>query len=194
MLRSSKKTVGLFTRTALAASLPLMLLACAAAKTTPDADDPVDWQDHEVKVITSEALNMNTVQTPGMTRAEAISHAMAGAEKLWVGKITVDPGSASGVHHHGPLETVAYVVSGKSKLRWGPNLGHVAEAGPGDFVYVPPYMPHQEINPSAEEPLVAVVIRSDQEPVVIGVEIEGADPVSGSAPQPLFHPVASAEE
>lgn len=168
--------------------------ACTTTPSTPDAADPIYWQDHEVKVITSEELNLNTVQTPGMTRAEAINHAMAGAEKLWVGRITVEPGSASGVHHHGPLETVAYVVSGRSKLRWGPNLENVAEAGPGDFVYVPPFMPHQEINPSGEEPLVAVVIRSDQAPVVIGVEIEGADPVSGSAPQASFHPVASAEE
>lgn len=163
------------------ALIPL-IAACATPPTTPDAADPVHWQDHEVRVITSEELNTNTVQTPGMSRAEAISHAMAGAEELWVGKVTIEPGSVSGVHHHGPLETVAYVVSGKSKLRWGPNLENVAEAGPGDFVYVPPYMPHQEINPSSGEPLIAVVIRSDQQPVVISVDIDDADPVSGSAP------------
>ncbi len=171
--------------------MSLMSLACTAAlKPAPD-NDPAHWRNHTVKLISSEELNLNTIQTPGMTRTEAISHAMAGAEKLWVGKVKLGPDAASGVHHHGPLETVAYVISGQSRLRWGYDLENVTEAGPGDFVYIPPYMPHQEMNASGDEPLEAIVIRSDQEPIVISVEIEGADPVSGSAPNQPFHPSAA---
>ena len=76
-----------------------------------------------------------------------------------------------GAHHHGALESVIYVVSGKARMRWGDQLEYVAEAGPGDFIYVPPYVPHQEINASADEPLACVLVRSDQEPVVVNLDI-----------------------
>jgi uncharacterized RmlC-like cupin family protein len=166
----------------------LLSVGCVTITNTDPRPDPARWRDHEVKVITSTELNLNTIQTPGMTRTEAISHAMAGAEKLWVGKVELGPDAISGVHHHGPLETVAYVIRGKSKMRWGYDLEHTTEAGPGDFVYIPPYMPHQEMNASGEHPLEAIVIRSDQEPIVISVEIEGADAVTGSASDAEFHP------
>ncbi len=169
----------------------LLSVACTTAVKPAHDDDRSHWRHHEVRLISSEELNLNTVQTPGMTRTEAISHAMAGAEKLWVGKVKLGPDAVSGVHHHGPLETVAYVISGQSRMRWGYELENVTEAGPGDFVYIPPYMPHQEMNASGDEPLEAIVIRSDQEPIVISVEIEGADPVTGSAPNRPFHPSAA---
>ena len=56
-------------------------------------------------------------------------------------------------------------------MRWGDQLEYVAEAGPGDFIYVPPYVPHQEINASEDEPLACVLVRSDQEPVVVNLDI-----------------------
>ena len=59
-------------------------------------------------------------------------------------------------------------------MRWGEHLEFVAEAGPGDFIYVPPYVPHQEINASATEPLTCVVVRNDQEPIVVNLAIEAA--------------------
>ncbi len=63
-----------------------------------------------------------------------------------------------------------YVVSGRARMRWGGRLEFVSEAGPGDLIYVPPYVPHQEINANAEEQLsCVVVIRSDQEPVVVNL-------------------------
>lgn len=147
-----------------AASLPAaaLLSACASAP-SPEAK----WRDAKVVVVTPDQLNANTVQTPGMIRAEAISRAMAGSETLWVGKVTLPPGTVSATHHHGPLETVAYVVRGRARILWGHNLEHVAEAGPGEFMFVPPFMPHQETNPSATDPMEAVVIRSDQQPVVV---------------------------
>ncbi len=130
-----------------------------------------DWRRHGVRVVTSERLDFNTPQTPGMTRAAAINRASAGAEKLWAGTVEIDPNAKTGAHHHGALESVIYVVRGKARMRWGDRLEYVAEAGPGDFIYVPPYVPHQEINASRDEPLRCVLVRSDQEPVVVNLDI-----------------------
>jgi uncharacterized RmlC-like cupin family protein len=110
-----------------------------------------------------------------MTRAAAITQATAGANKLWAGTFTVNPSAKTGPHHHGKLETVLFVISGRAQMRWGEHLEFVAEAGPGDFIYVPPFVPHQEINPSREEPLACVVVRNDQEPIVINLDIPSAE-------------------
>ena len=69
------------------------------------------------------------------------------------------------------------MVKGKARMRWGERLEYVAEAGPGDFIFVPPYVPHQEINASTDEPLECVLVRSDQEAVVVNLAIE---PVRGA--------------
>ena len=134
-------------------------------------DDKKDWRNHGVRVVTSERLDFNTPQTPGMTRAAAINRASSGAEKLWAGTVEIYPNAKTGAHHHGALESVIYVVRGKVRMRWGDQLEYVAEAGPGDFIYVPPYVPHQEINASRDEPLECVLVRSDQEPVVVNLDI-----------------------
>jgi uncharacterized RmlC-like cupin family protein len=125
-----------------------------------------------VRVIHANELDPNTPQTPGMNRAAAINFARAGAQKLWAGTVTIHPDAKTGAHHHGPLESVIYVVRGRARMRWGERLEYVAEAGPGDFIFVPPYVPHQEINASADEPLECVLVRSDQEAVVVNLDIE----------------------
>src|SRR2546423_1342955 len=114
--------------------------------------------------------------TPGMIRAAAITHARAGAEKIWAGTVIIHPNAKTGAHHHGPVESVLYVVRGRARMRWGERLEYTAEAGPGDFIYVPPYVPHQEINASREQPLECVVIRSGQEPVVVNLDIAPVEP------------------
>lgn len=135
-----------------------------------------DWRNHGVRIIQSDNLDPNTPQTPGMDRAAAITHASAGATKLWAGQAIIHPDAKTGAHHHGALESVIYVVSGRMRMRWGSQLEFVAEAGPGDFIFVPPFVPHQEINASANEPLTTVVIRSDQEPVVVNLDIVPVEP------------------
>ena len=112
-----------------------------------------DWRDDGIRVVRSDQLDLNTPQTPGMSRAAAITHATAGASKLWAGTVTIEPNVKTGAHHHGELESVIYVVSGKARMRWGEELEFFAEAGPGDFIYVPPYVPHQEINANPEQSL-----------------------------------------
>jgi uncharacterized RmlC-like cupin family protein len=129
------------------------------------------WKYHGVRVVKSNELDTNTPQTQGMNRAAAITHARAGAEKLWAGTVVIHPRAKTGAHHHGPVESVIYVVSGKARMRWGDALEFMAEAGPGDFIYVPPYVPHQEINASDEEALSCVLVRSGQEPVVVNLDI-----------------------
>ena len=81
-----------------------------------------------------------------MFRQAAIDAARVGAQKIWAGTVSIQPNAKTGVHHHGALESVIYVVRGHARMRWGERLEYVAEAGPGDFIYVPPYVPHQEIN------------------------------------------------
>lgn len=132
-----------------------------------------DWKTHGIRVVRANELDSNTPQTPGMTRAAAITHARAGASKLWAGTVVVDPNAKTGAHHHGELETVLYIVRGRARFRWGEQLEYVAEAGPGDFIFVPPFVPHQEMNASPETPVEAVVVRSGQEPVVVNLNIEG---------------------
>src|SRR5437879_6871051 len=128
-------------------------------------DQPIDWKHHGVKVIPGSELDPNTAQTPGMSRATAINRARAGAEKIWAGTVTIHPDAKTGAHHHGHLESVIYVVKGRARMRWGDQLEFTAEAGPGDFIYVPPYVPHQEINASATETLECVLCRSDGQAV-----------------------------
>ena len=107
-----------------------------------------DWKHDGVRVIPAGSLDTNTAQTPGMNRAAAINFARVGAQKLWAGTVTIHAHAKTGAHHHGHLESVIYVVKGRARMRWGDQLQFTAEAGPGDFIYVPPYVPHQEINAS----------------------------------------------
>ncbi len=136
----------------------------------------MDWREHGVRIVRSTELDLNTPQTPGMTRAAAIDQARAGARKIWAGTVVVDPSARTGAHHHGALESVIYVVSGRARMRWGDRLEFTAEAGPGDFIFVPPYVPHQEMNASPDEPLSCVVVRSDKDPVVVNLDIASAEP------------------
>jgi uncharacterized RmlC-like cupin family protein len=134
--------------------------------------DHHDWKDSGVRVIPGDQLDANTAQTPGMNRAAAINFARVGAEKLWAGTVHIHAGAKTGAHHHGALESVIYVLKGRARMRWGEALEYVAEAGPGDFIYVPPFVPHQEINASDDEPLECVLVRSGGEAVVVNLDIQ----------------------
>ena len=141
----------------------------------------IDWKTHGVKVIPGDQLDSNTPQTPGMNRAAAINFARVGAQKIWAGTVHIHANAKTGAHHHGPLESVSYVVSGRARMRWGEKLEFTAEAGPGDFIYVPPFVPHQEINASSDETLSCVLVRSDSDAVVVNLDIEPAEPPEGVA-------------
>src|SRR3977135_398369 len=130
------------------------------------------WKDDGVQVIPGSSLDPNTAQTPGMDRKAAINFARVGARKLWAGTVSITPNAKTGAHHHGELESVIFVVRGKARMRWGERLEFTAEAGPGDFIYVPPFGPHQEIHARPSAPLECVLVRSDNEAVVVNLDIE----------------------
>jgi uncharacterized RmlC-like cupin family protein len=140
-----------------------------------------NWREHGIKIVASAQLDLNTPQTPGMTRAAAITHTRAGASKLWAGTVTIDANAKTGAHHHGELESVIYVVSGRARMRWGEHLEFVAEAAPGDFIFVPPFVPHQEINASKTAALSCVLVRSGQDPIVVNLDIEPVE-----APEEIY--------
>jgi uncharacterized RmlC-like cupin family protein len=136
--------------------------------------DPA-WKHDGVRVVPGDNLDANTAQTPGMDRRAAINFARVGAQKLWAGTVKIHANAKTGAHHHGPLESVIYVVRGKARMRWGERLEFMAEAGPGDFIYIPPFVPHQEINASPDEALECVLVRSDGEAVVVNLDIESVE-------------------
>ena len=148
----------------------------------------LDWKAHGVKIVHADELDTNTPQTPGMTRAAAITHARTGASKLWAGTVVVQPHAKTGPHHHGELETVIYVVRGRARMRWGEHLEFCDEADAGDFIYVPPYVPHQEINARPDIPCEAVIVRSGQDAVVVNLDIESPEPANESSDEYPFHP------
>jgi uncharacterized RmlC-like cupin family protein len=133
------------------------------------------WKFDGIRVVRGCDLDANTPQTEGMNRAAAITTATAGARKLWAGTVTIHPDAKTGAHHHGDLESVIYVVRGRARMRWGERLEFIAEAGPGDFIFVPPYVPHQEINAAPDQALECVLVRSGQEAVVVNLDIAAAE-------------------
>jgi uncharacterized RmlC-like cupin family protein len=138
-------------------------------------DDAPRWKHDGVRVISSDRLDANTAQTLGMSRQAAINHARVGAQKIWAGTVAIEPNAKTGVHHHGALESVIFVVRGKARMGWRERLEFTAEVGPGDFIYVPPYVAHQEINGNRDNLLECVLVRSDNEAVV--VNIADVDPI-----------------
>lgn len=146
-----------------------------------------DWKHAGVRVIPAGALDLDTVKmTAGMDRSVAIDLARVGAQRIWAGTVTIHANAKTGAHHHGPLESVIYVIRGRARMRWGDRLEFMAEAGPGDFIFVPPYVPHQEINASTDEPLECVLVRSDSESVVVNLDI---DPVEKPEAVPWIDPI-----
>ena len=144
------------------------------------SQDPEDghrpWKHDGVRVIRGDQLDPASAQTPGMFRQVAIDHARVGAQKLWAGTVSIAPDAKTGVHHHGALESVIFVLRGRARMRWGDRLEYIAEAGPGDFIFVPPYVPHQEINADPSQPLDCVLVRSDNEAVVVNItDVEPAE-------------------
>src|SRR5579859_1687153 len=119
--------------------------------------------------ITGGGLSGDTTQTTGMTRREAISGKSVGAEKLWMGQTHVAAGVRSADHHHGESETAIYVVSGTPSFVFADGDKEVRlDARPGDYIFVPPYVPHREENPGTSEAVV-VIARSTQDAIVVNL-------------------------
>ena len=129
--------------------------------------DSMQYQ--SIHVVSPEQLDSATAQTPGSKRLAAI-HSGAGIDSpMWGGLFLVEPGARTGIHHHGEQHTIAYVLSGSSYVRWGERGEFNATLQAGDFLHVPPWLPHQEINPSRDVPFQWIVVRSTSEPIVVNL-------------------------
>jgi uncharacterized RmlC-like cupin family protein len=122
---------------------------------------------HHVK---ASELSAGTAQTEGMQRFAAISGTSVGSEQIWMGETHVAPATASDNHHHGESETAIFVRSGNPEFVFHDGVGEVRIAtAPGDYIFVPPYVPHREENPDPNTPAVVVIARSTQEAIVINL-------------------------
>lgn len=126
----------------------------------------------EVRVVRAADLSPQTSQTAGMQRLAAIAADTVGSRNLWVGRVTMEAGARSGAHHHGDCESVVCLSAGRVRFRFGERLEREIEAGPGDFVYIPPRVVHQEI--SLDEAVDSVVVRDSQDNVVVNVDLPAA--------------------
>lgn len=123
-----------------------------------------------VQHVTASELSSETAQSEGMQRFATISGRSVGAEKIWMGETYVSPRTVSGNHHHGESETAIFVRSGNPEFVFHDGVEEVRIAtAPGDYIFVPPFVPHREENPDPEHPAVIVIARSTQEAIVINL-------------------------
>ena len=102
------------------------------------APKTMDWRTSGIRVVRADQKSHDTPETLGMNREVAISASRTGSTKLWAGTNRIEPGSATGPHHHGPLESVIFVIRGEALMRWGERLEYITKAGPGDFSWSRP--------------------------------------------------------
>ncbi len=122
-----------------------------------------------ISVVHPAELSSETQQTSGSLRMSAIAATHGIVSSLWAGIFVVEPAAKTGIHHHGEQDTVVYVLDGEATVRWGASGEHSATVGAGDFLHVPSWLPHQELNPSNEHPFRWVVVRSTPEPIVVNL-------------------------
>lgn len=122
-----------------------------------------------IRIVHPSEFDGSTLQTPGSERLAAIAPQLGVESTLWGGLFEVKGGARTGVHHHGEQQTIAYVLSGVCEVRWGANGQFAATAGAGDFIHVPAFLPHMEINPSNSQPFRWVVVRSTSTPIVVNL-------------------------
>ena len=119
----------------------------------------------EVQVVRGTQPASTTAQTRGMERRPGIDAQTTGAKRVWLGLVTCAPNTVGPAHHHGEAETAAYVVSGHVRVYYGEGFRDYIDGGPGDFIFVPPYLHHIEANVT-DEPAEAVLSRAPDNIVV----------------------------
>jgi uncharacterized RmlC-like cupin family protein len=135
----------------------------------PKAQSTKPGAQSTISVVHPADLSSETQQTSGSLRMSAIAATQGIASSLWAGIFVVEPSAKTGIHHHGEQDTIVYVLEGEACVRWGNCGEHSATVGPGDFLHVSNWLPHQELNPSTEHPFRWVVVRSTPEPIVVNL-------------------------
>ena len=122
-----------------------------------------------IHIVSPAQFDLATAQTSGSERRAAIAPELDIESTIWGGLFEVEPGARTGIHHHGEQQTIAYVLSGVCEIRWGARGEFAARATAGDFIHVPAFLPHMEINPSKLEAFRWVVVRSTATPIVVNL-------------------------
>jgi uncharacterized RmlC-like cupin family protein len=122
-----------------------------------------------IRIIGRADFDAETEQTSGSNRLAAVSPGLSPGAAMWGGIFEMEPGARTGIHHHGEQQTIAYVLSGVCEVRWGAAGEYTAWATAGDFIHVPAFLPHMEINLSVSDSLRWVVVRSTPEPIVVNL-------------------------
>jgi uncharacterized RmlC-like cupin family protein len=122
-----------------------------------------------IRIIRPSEFDKGTQQTPGSERQAAVAPQLGVDSTMWGGVFEVEPGARTGIHHHGAQQTIAYVLSGVCEVRWGANGEFTASAEAGDFIHVPAFLPHMEINTSESQSFHWVVVRSTSTPIVVNL-------------------------
>lgn len=133
--------------------------------------DVKNWRETGVRVARAASLEAALRDPLGTGRATAVDFQGAEGSKPWIGLASHKPNAVTGAHHHGRHEVAIYVARGRGEIRWGERLEFATEIGPGDFVYFAPFVPHEERNLSEDEPLDFVVVRSDDERIVVKLDV-----------------------
>lgn len=123
--------------------------------------------DQVVPVVTRKgAEHRDTGQSGGAVRISGVSAQHTPATKIWYGQVSNEPGYRSFPHHHGEAETGGYVLRGHGRIYFGEDYKEFIDMTEGDWVFVPPYMPHVEANMSITEELVWLTARTPENIVV----------------------------
>jgi uncharacterized RmlC-like cupin family protein len=138
--------------------------------------DTIQWRTDGVKVVRAASLTATMLDPSGTGRATAFDFAGSGGHRTWIGAVRLGPGGRTGAHHHGRHEVAVHVISGRAQIRWGDRLEFAAHVGPGDLVYFAPYVPHEEVNLDADQPVHFLVVRSDNERIVVALDVAAHDP------------------
>ncbi len=99
-----------------------------------------------------------------------ISRETAGAKRISMNRVVIPPGATAKPHYHKDFETAIYLLEGRVETRYGEGLKESLLTEAGDFLFIPPGVPHQPVNLSDTEPAIAIVSRNDpneQENVVM---------------------------
>jgi uncharacterized RmlC-like cupin family protein len=131
-----------------------------------------------IRVVRPDQFDSGTAQTPGSRRAAAVFPGAGMESPMWGGTFLVEPGARTGIHHHGEQHTISFILSGTSYIRWGDRGEFNATARAGDFLFIPAWLPHQEVNPSNDIPFRWVVVRSTSEPIVVNLRDDFWDDIN----------------
>jgi uncharacterized RmlC-like cupin family protein len=152
---------------AAALTAALCLGQAAVADTAPAATTADETPDQEVRLIKSPPEIMTRQRLPNFV---GVSAETAGARGLSMNLVVIPPGASAEPHFHKDFESAVYVLEGRVETRYGPGLKQSVITEAGDFLFIPPDVPHQPVNLSDTEAARAIVVRNDpneQEHVIL---------------------------